>query len=85
MSFRSPRGTVIVRSPSPFSTTHSGTTTMRRLAPTFVMGTIATASIVTIVVGAQLQSNQCAQISLPLDFNISLGKACATSQTLTSR
>ncbi|MFM2431321.1 MAG: hypothetical protein RLZZ511_2534 [Cyanobacteriota bacterium] len=58
---------------------------MQRLASALAMGAIATASIATIVVGAQLQSNQCARISLPLDFNISLGKTCNANPAIAER
>jgi hypothetical protein len=49
---------------------------MRRITPILIVGTIAASSIFTLYVGSQLQNGQCAEFSLPLNVQFSLGKTC---------
>jgi hypothetical protein len=53
---------------------------MHRITPILIIGTIAASSIVTLFVGSQLQNGQCAEFSLPLNIQFSLGKTCGTSR-----
>jgi hypothetical protein len=53
---------------------------MRRITPMLIIGTIAASSIFTLFVGSQLQNGQCAEFSLPLNVQFSLGKTCGSNR-----
>jgi hypothetical protein len=53
---------------------------MRRITPILIVGTIAASSIFTLYVGSQLQNGQCAEFSLPLNVQFSLGKTCGATR-----
>jgi hypothetical protein len=45
-----------------------------------IIGTIAASSIFTLYVGSQLQNGQCAEFSLPLNLQFSLGQTCGADR-----
>jgi hypothetical protein len=53
---------------------------MHRITPLLVVSTIAASSIFTLFVGSQLQNGQCADFSLPMNIQFSLGKTCQASR-----
>jgi hypothetical protein len=55
---------------------------MRRITPLLIFGTIAASSIITLYVGSRLQNGQCAEISLPMNVQFSLGKTCQNSRPI---
>jgi hypothetical protein len=58
---------------------------MQRIAPMLIIGTITASSMFTLFVGSQLQQGQCAEFSLPLNVQFSLGKTCQASRSISSR
>jgi hypothetical protein len=50
-----------------------------------IIGTITASSMFTLFVGSQLQQGQCAEFSLPLNVQFSLGKTCQASRSISSR
>jgi hypothetical protein len=58
---------------------------MQRIAPMLIIGTITASSVFTLFVGSQLQQGQCAEFSLPLNVQFSLGKTCEASRSIDRR
>jgi hypothetical protein len=49
---------------------------MRRMTSFLIFGTIAASSLFTLYVGSRLQNGQCAEITLPMNVQFSLGTTC---------
>jgi hypothetical protein len=53
---------------------------MKRVATWLVLGPVVGASLLTMLLGYQMQGGQCASVQLPLGLNFSIGETCRSSR-----
>jgi hypothetical protein len=52
---------------------------MLKIIAMSALGLVCLTATTTLYISSQLQQNQCASLSLPLDFKIAIGSRCQTS------